>query len=231
MNQDESRAPLIFDLETGPDQREGALTRIRENVTAPATYKKPESIAAWIAENADRVADEQWRKTALDAAQGEIFVFGYAWGDEKPQTISRAPGFPERDFLEHIFDMVSERIEANDRRNPQFIGHNVRSFDLAFLWRRAVVNNIRPPFRIPWDVRPGDDRVYDTLERWTGGYGAPRISLDNLCHALGVESSKGDMDGSMVPQAIMDGRMDEVTEYCRQDVVATRECWRRMTFQ
>jgi predicted PolB exonuclease-like 3'-5' exonuclease len=58
-----------------------------------------------------------------------------------------------------------------------------------------------------------------------------RISLDKLCLALSIPSPKGDMDGSMVNQAVKDGRLLEVVEYCKRDVIATREVYRRMTFK
>ena len=47
---------IYLDIETIPSQDPALLAKFRGEVTAPATYKKPESIAEWLAENADRVA-------------------------------------------------------------------------------------------------------------------------------------------------------------------------------
>ena len=73
-----------------------------------------------------------------------------------------------------------------------------------------------------------DNRVFDTMTQFAG-FGN-RISLDKLCLALGIKSPKGEIDGSMVGQYVADGRIDEVSEYCKRDVVATREVYQRMTF-
>ncbi|MBU1336044.1 MAG: hypothetical protein KJ944_08530 [Alphaproteobacteria bacterium] len=54
-----------------------------------------------------------------------------------------------------------------------------------------------------------------------------RIGLDRLCRALGV-AGKGDMDGSMVWDAVKAGRIDAVAEYCRGDVKRLRSVHRRM---
>lgn len=39
------------------------------------------------------------------------------------------------------------------------------------------------------------------------------------------------MDGSMVGKYVADGRIKEVEAYCKKDVIATREAYKRMTFQ
>ncbi len=97
--------------------------------------------------------------------------------------------------------------------------------------QRYIINSIRPPLVLkraaeakPWET----EKVFDTMIQFAGV--GNRISLDKLCLALSIQSPKGDMDGSKVGQYVADGRLEEVSEYCKRDVEATREVFKRMTF-
>ena len=48
---------------------------------------------------------------------------------------------------------------------------------------------------------------------------------------LGIDTPKDSIDGSQVAEAWEGGRRDEVVEYCKRDVEAVREVWRRMEFR
>jgi 3'-5' exonuclease len=65
---------LYLDIETLPAP-ESFLDGVE--IKAPATHKKPESIAAWIAENGDTYRDEQHRKTS----------FNGGWGSDMPNIM------------------------------------------------------------------------------------------------------------------------------------------------
>ena len=54
---------IFVDIETIPNQSPEYRAMVRENIKAPAQYKKPDSIAAWLAENADTATDEAIAKT------------------------------------------------------------------------------------------------------------------------------------------------------------------------
>ena len=57
---------LYLDIESIPSQHPDALAQVRAAIKPPATLKKPESIAAWWASEADAAAQEAWRKQSLD---------------------------------------------------------------------------------------------------------------------------------------------------------------------
>ena len=91
-----------------------------------------------------------------------------------------------------------------------FVGHNITGFDLPFLKKRSIILGICPPSVIPFAAKPWDKSVFDTMIQWDGDRDK-RISLpDKLCKVLGIESPKGDMDGS------------KVGEYFRAD--GSRDC-------
>lgn len=91
-----------------------------------------------------------------------------------------------------------------------------------------MVNSIKPRARLFQNARPGNDNVTDTMLLWAG-YGN-RISLDNLCSALGIPSPKDGIDGSQVWEFVRAGKINEVAEYCKRDVEAVRTIYRRLNF-
>jgi len=66
------------------------------------------------------------------------------------------------------------------------------------------------------------------MVQWAGTGG--RIKLEKLCKALSVPSPKGGIDGSMVWDFVRNGKIEEVAEYCKRDIVATRKVHQIMTF-
>ena len=65
---------------------------------------------------------------------------------------------------------------------------------------------------------------------WCGYNRESKPSLNKLCQVLNIEQ-KGDIDGSKVWQAVRDGRIDEVAEYCAKDVERVRAIYKRMNFE
>ena len=70
--------------------------------------------------------------------------------------------------------------------------------------------------------------IYDVMWEWEQW--SKRISLDSLSRALGIESPKGELDGSKVYDYYLAGRVDEIYDYCLRDVRATRAIYKRMNF-
>ena len=221
---------LVIDIETIATQRQDVIDYIAATVKPPATYKKAESIEAWHKEQGPEAIAEAVAKTGLDGAFGQVVCIGYQLDDmETPFVMA---GLNERELLEGFSKMLAECIDQKDVMSTSIIGHHVSGFDLRFLMQRYIVNGIRPPLVIrraaeakPWE----SEKVFDTMVQFAGV--GNRISLDKLCLALSIPSPKGDMDGSMVNQAVKDGRLEEVAAYCKRDVAATLAVYKRMTFQ
>lgn len=226
---------LYIDLETIPAQRPDVLEEIRSTIKPPATFKKPESIAAWMETESVAAIDEAYRKTGLDGAFGQICVIGFALGDESARTIWcpewAAPNC-ETELLQDFSCVLTDIIPANMERAMCVVGHNVAAFDLRYLIQRSIVNRVQPHRIIasaaqakPWE----SEKVFDTMVQWAGI--GNRVSLDKLCKALSIPTPKGDIDGSKVWDAVKAGRISEVAAYCARDVEATRAVHRRLTFQ
>lgn len=219
---------ITLDIETCPGQAPELRAEFLANVKAPAQYKKPESIAEWLKENAEAEAEAAWRKTSFDGAYGHVCVIGLALDDNEPIALYEDDWHAnEASVLRRAFDWIDSACMAQPNVRPTFVGHNLVEFDLRFLFQRAVVLGVRPSRFIPFSAKPWDDSVFDTMARWAGV--KDRVKLDKLAKACGLDG-KGDIEGSMVWDYVRDGRIAEIAEYCRHDVALARAIYKRMTF-
>lgn len=218
---------IVIDIETCPSQNPQVKADFLANVQAPGQYKKPDSIAEWLKENAQSEAENQWRNTSFDGGLGHICVIGVAFDDETPISLhSQNWRNDERAIISEFYELINNRLTEQRNVRPVFIGHNLIDFDLRFMFQRSVVLGVKPSRHMPFNCKPWDDGVYDTMQRWGARKGG---SLDKITKALGLEG-KGDIDGSMVWDYVRDGRIADVAEYCKRDVELTRQLYKRMTF-
>ena len=150
--------PIIFlDIETVPDQREGAADAARARIKVPKQYKKPEAIEKYIAEN----AEEAYHATGLNGGYGEVFCVSFAVGEGEVVTVTRgASDHPWNEDLAELtlLDILNAVLphaigHEGGKRKPLFVGHNIE-FDLRFLFHRFVVNQIKPAFALPYNDPP-----------------------------------------------------------------------------
>ena len=231
-------AVIYFDIETRPapeEERQRILEELTaEGFTPPGNVKKAETIAAkqreW-EQGLEAKADEKWRRTSLDASDGgQILCIGYAITDITDETndalasngflLSDVLGFhPEtKKFMDDSVAIdtwwqICGLLSAHERL--LYVGYNILDFDLPFIWRRSVVNEIKPQ-AWPSMARFRTEPVYDIMQIW--GNWRNNIKLDKLCRLLSIPSPKDGIDGSQVWQAVCDGREQEVADYCRRDV-------------
>jgi len=245
---------LVIDLETLPDQRAGAFDSVLAdtiaNFKAPSTLTKEQAaidlgltdkdeikftskdamIKRWETElasaKAQDVAMQTYRKTALDGSKGSIYCIGFAIDDMPPSFMS-CNQINEKQMIESFFNHIA--IMHDGLRGIEIIGHNVADFDLRFIFQRAVILGVRPPACLK--INPGryDTEIYDTMTKWAG-YGN-RISLDNLCKALDIDTPKGEITGANIYDYWLKYEYLAICEYCMKDVEATRQVYKRMTFQ
>jgi len=209
---------IALDIETIPCQDPAYREAVRHNLKPPGNIKKADSIAAWLAENADAAIDEAVAKTSFDPAHGHICCIGYAKDDGDVVALSAKTVADEAVILKAFFD------DMPPMGLVRIIGHNVSAFDLRFILCRAIVLGIKIPTAIPRNPKPWDDTVFDTMTTWAGVRGT--IGQDRLAKALGMDG-KGDFDGSMVAKAWADGEHERISRYCMDDVETVRAIHKR----
>lgn len=214
---------ITLDIETLPTDRPDVIEMLAASIKAPGQYKKPESIDQWMAENKTKELDELHRKTALDGAFGRVCCIGVAIDYDEPGAFVGPEGQMLNDFSDYLDSL------GGDKYTTLFIGHNIVAFDLRFLVQRYIVNGIKVPFLLkhaatakPWD----SGTVFDTMCQWAGV--GNRISLDKLCMALSIPTPKGGITGATVYDEWLKGNIEGIADYCKRDVDATREVFRRM---
>ncbi len=207
---------VYFDIETIPNQRPETFEKLKEQVKAPASYKKPESIEKWLEENRYSAAQEALAKTSLDGGAGHVCTIGWAKNDGKIRVEHAETVAEEHDILTAFFNDLS------DYKSHTLVGHNIAKFDIPFLLKRAVVLGVPlpPETAFPRDPKPWDKRVFDTMTAWAGA--RDMISMNRLCGILGI-IGKDDFDGSQVAQAWADGEHLRIAHYCSSDVDRTRQ--------
>lgn len=195
-----------LDIETIPDQSEGAFERAMEGISVPANYKNEETIEKYKQEK----AQEAWEKTALDGFKGHVCCIVR---DDKRYIMQDVDA--EKDILEWFFSDMKECV---------LVGHNIIGFDIQFLTRRALVLGVKLPGEWIWPraLKPWDKSVFDTM---TALGGKDWISLDNLAKALGIKGKSG--NGGAVNFMWQNGMHDEIAEYCADDVRVVREIHQR----
>ena len=181
---------------------------------APKTIKKAESIAAYEADPEN--IEKDWRKQSLQTLNGEILCIGLAVNDGEVQILSGEEG----DLIEAFY------LAMKDVKFPySYVGHNIKGFDLPFLRHRLF----KYGFKLPMPESRYSKMVEDTMDIWAGTDWQNRTSLDNIANFLGLESSKGELDGSKVFDYWQDEREQEIYDYCKKDVELTREIYKRIS--
>lgn len=261
---------VYFDIETIPSQNPAINEQIAAAIdevppvvipTCPKHYKKEETIHAWYQqtlpqlmqeaqqkhqlaiEKREALIEENWRRTALTGEYGQVVCIGWAVEDEEPCALLYAASDCEKQLLQDFFTTLSHQL---NQRQPTWIGHHI-SFDLRFLFQRAVVHDVFPSINLQQDASPYGGLIFDTMQIWAGWH--KTISLDRLCLALGLpgktpllqESSEHSdtkkdncfssiTDGSQVWDFIQQNKLDEVMTYCKADVDRCRVVYKRLTF-
>jgi len=214
----------FIDLETvPPPTTHPILERIRADIAPPASYKKPESIATWMAENAENEAATKFSYLALNPLYGRIVVASYAIGEGQIITFS---GDDEADLLSSLFGHIDLSMQSLRRKDGEWgdlvlVGHNVE-FDLRYLLVRAIKHALSVPtsLRRAFDPDKGRYQVLDTMKLYAG-YGGRAKLKDVAAEMIGDKND--DLDGADVGTAWLtpEGR-DQVITHCRRDVQRVR---------
>jgi 3'-5' exonuclease len=124
------------------------------------------------------------------------------------------------DEKELLNQFVATLQQLHVNRNWIFTGHNIKEFDVPFLCRRMIINNIPVPSSIDFQqMKPWETPVLDTLHLWRFGDYKHYTSLKLLSAVLGVPSPKDDIDGSQVGNVYWkEKNLERIAIYCEKDV-------------
>ena len=139
----------------------------------------------------------------------------------------RLKSFADRNEKTLLEDFAKVVDEYYGNPNVYFLcGHNIKEFDIPYICRRMVVNQLPLPFTLdlygkkPWETK----HLLDTMELWKFGDYKSYTSLKLLAAVLGFPSPKDDIDGSEVGRVFWEeDDLERIALYCEKDVLATAQ--------
>lgn len=174
------------------------------------------------------------RRAAVMAEFGKIICISLGRFDENLNVQTKSfYGNDESQILnQFICDLNQIRIEQ------EFIiaGHNIKEFDIPFICRRLIVNNIFIPNWLNFqNTKPWENNLYDTFQYWRFGDYKNYTSLKLLAKLLDVNSPKDDIDGSVIGSLYWESdpilqelNLKRIETYCKKDVEATASIIKRL---
>ncbi len=123
-----------------------------------------------------------------------------------------------------------ELVGKFDAQQLRLCAHNGREFDFPYICRRMLIQDISlPEVMQTRDKKPWELPFIDTMDLWKFGDRKNFTSLDLLATLFNIETSKDDIDGSMVNQVYYreDG-LDRIAEYCKKDIAVTAQLYLKL---
>ena len=179
------------------------------------------------------IADFYKNRAAIYAEFGKIICIsvGAVYRDKEKRLMVRLKSFASDNEAE-LLTAFSELLEQHYRNTNRYAlcGHNIREFDVPYICRRLVINQLPLPTPLqiagkkPWETK----HLLDTMEFWKFGDYKNYTSLKLLAAVLGFPSPKDDIDGSNVGRVYWEENdLDRIAVYCEKDVLATVQLYCR----
>lgn len=125
-------------------------------------------------------------------------------------------------------DLIESFVGKIGQLSPQLVTFNGSSFDLPVLRYRAMIHQVFAPgmHNRAYFHRYTDDctDLCDVLASFS--YNG-KVKLDELSRIMGLPGKPDGIDGSQVEAYFNAGRVQEIADYCRSDVVNTYRLWLR----
>ncbi len=138
----------------------------------------------------------------------------------------------EAALLDDFADLLSRHFNNPDKF--AICGHNIREFDVPYICRRSLVNQLQLPRMLdiagkkPWETK----HLLDTLEMWKFGDIKNYTSLRLLAALFDIPSPKDDISGADVGRVYWEDRdLDRIATYCEKDVLATVQLFLKLKRQ
>lgn len=175
------------------------------------------------------LAQSYLKRAGIYAEFGKIVCISAGYFELKDDHIGsfRLKSFydtDERALLKQFIPILTDHYYQPQKH--YLCGHNIKEFDIPFLCRRLIINNIKLPHMInvggqkPWQTK----QFIDTLEQWKFGDYKHYTSLDLIAESLGIPTPKGEMDGSQVHQVYLQPKgLEKIAHYCENDVSTTAQ--------
>jgi uncharacterized protein YprB with RNaseH-like and TPR domain len=212
---------LFFDIETVPetDNFDGLDSDMKELWEQKTHYQRRDEFTP----------EEFYERAGIWAEFGKIVCISVGFfvnkGDIRNFRVTSFFG-DEKKILKDFSNLMDTHFS---QAQHVLCGHNAKEFDIPFIARRMIINQIAIPNKLnlfgkkPWEITH-----LDTLELWKFGDYKHYTSLKLLTKILGIPSPKGDIDGSQVAHVFyVEKDIDRIVVYCEKDVIAVAQIFLR----
>lgn len=208
---------LVIDIETVPG--------VPDFQCLPEQWKGlwEEKVSKTMPENFS--AEEYYpRRAGILAEFGKIICIscGFFYHETKDKMRFKVKSVSGDDEKVVLNDFIILLNSFNEKRGLTIlVGHNIKEFDIPYLCRRMIINNIGLPELLQlYGKKPWETNLLDTLELWKFGDYKNYVSLKLLAAVLGIPTPKDDIDGSMVQDVYYNEKnLPRIVVYCQKDVV------------
>ena len=169
-------------------------------------------------------------RAGVMAEFSKIVCISMGWFDQPEHQVFRIKSLFGSDEKSILTDFLYELKKINSL-NPNWIfaGHNIKEFDIPFICRRLIANNLQLPEYLDFQkMKPWETNIIDTFQYWRFGDYKNYTSLKLLANVMKVPSSKDDIDGSMVGPLYWETNpiqheinLWRIAQYCSKDVITT----------
>ncbi|MBL7803570.1 MAG: 3'-5' exonuclease [Saprospiraceae bacterium] len=221
---------LFLDIETVPSVRE--FDELSEEMQELWAIKSKSLLRNYEGElEFDQLAELFGSRAGIYAEFGKIVCVSVGFLTRSPDggtPLLRLKSFASHSEA-HLLEDFSELLSK--RPNFALCGHNIKEFDIPYLCRRMMINQLPLPAMLdiagkkPWEVK----HLLDTMEMWKFGDSKSFTSLRLLAAVFDLPSPKDDIAGGDVASVYWDDRdLDRIATYCEKDVLATVQLFLRM---
>ena len=218
---------VVLDIETVQAPREewarlvGKPTECQGPVSEEPGY---DLFTVSAVEEARRADDEAYAKSAFDGTFSRIVCIGLLEFSDQMEARSAIAwyGANERELLRQFWARLAQD------RPTLYITHNGLGFDLPFIKKRSIINQVKPSVEINL-AKFRTEPVYDTMAIWSNWDTRGWVKLDVLARALQVDTKSG--SGEQVAEMWEKRQGRELAQYCLQDTYVTYACYSRMNFR
>lgn len=219
---------ITIDIETVPPPgREAEIDLIRSELQTGkrklATRKrKPEEIKKEIQAVCDdeKALNEIWKKMSFDPIRGKLVCVAVRLEDGMND--------PEDILLQSLKEFVDFCNDKLPRNQTLWIGHNVKMFDLPFLYTKMVFAGLKCP-SFPAPSYKFNRQIFDTMDFWSQLVPKEQKGKDAICSMLGIKSEYDDaIHGGQVSACYEKEDFQSIFTHCMSCVSKESQLYRRL---
>ena len=213
----------VIDIETVPLAASMAAPYPEADRQPPANYKNPDAIEAWRAKDRLAWAEQRAKECSLNPRLGRVLCVGMAFPDSSTMVPYAKDEADERQVLRAFWDELMD-----SEMHAKAITWN-GAWDLRFLVVRSLILGLTVPVDA-WIVRdwakPYNTDWHTDVKRVLVGDGITKgEGLDEWSRVFGLPGKADGWTGDSVYPAYLEGRHQDIQDYCLADVVATRSLY------